>query len=135
MTTKKVPEYPITPEQVAEFKRLLPIWVDLLHLGDWRIAFTRKRPGANVAHVEIYGDDRLARISIGREWGSNPPTEFELEDTLVHELLHVKLYDLAASAEKNNAETVNALEHAVIIPLAKALVRLRHQKEKGAEAP
>lgn len=128
MATKKIPEFPITPEQVAEFKRLLPIWVELLSLGDWRIAFTRKRPVANHAHVEIYSDDRLARISIGRDWGSNPPTEHEIEETLVHELLHVRLYDLAASAEKNNKETVNAFEHAAIIPLSKTLVRLRNQK-------
>jgi hypothetical protein len=128
MATKKIPEFPITPEQVAEFKRLLPIWVELLNLGDWRITFTRKRPIANHAHVEIFDDDRLARISIGRDWGSNPPSEFELEDTLVHELLHVKVFDLAKSAEKHNAETVNALEHAVIIPLSKTLVRLRNQK-------
>ena len=125
---KKQPEFPITPEQVAEFKRLLPIWIELLSLKDWRIAFTRKRPVANHADVVMYHDDRLARISIGRDWGSNPATDFELEVTLVHELLHIKLYDLANLAEKADAEQVTKLEHAVIIPMAEALVRLRHQK-------
>lgn len=126
--SKKTPEFPITPEQVAEFKRLLPIWVDLLNLKDWRITFTRKRPTANHADVVIYGDDRLAKISIGRDWGSNPPTEHELETILVHELLHVKVFDLAALAEKTSPDTVAGIEHALIIPLAEMLVKLRHQK-------
>lgn len=131
MATKKIPEFPITPEQVAEFKRLLPIWKERLSLGDWRIVFTRKRPTANIAHVEIFPGDRVARISIGRDWGSNPPHELELEDTLVHELLHVKVYDLAVYAEKAVPDLADGLEHAVVIPLARTLVQLAHQKEKA----
>lgn len=127
MSTRRPPEFPITPEQVAEFRRLLPIWIDLLQLGDWRIKITRKRPTASHAQVEIYSEDRLARISIGRDWGSNPPEENELEEVLVHELLHIKLYDLAHMAEKQDASATAALEHAVIIPMAKALVKLRNK--------
>lgn len=130
--SKRTPEplHPITPEQVAEFRRLTEIWTDLLHLKDWRVRFSRKRPVANVADVEIFPTDRLARISIGRDWGSEAPDEWELEDTVVHELLHIKLYDLAEAAEKASPDTAAALEHAIIIPLAQTLVRMRRKSEQ-----
>lgn len=121
------PLHPITPEQVEEFKRLTALWIELLHLKEWRIKFTRKRPVANLADVEIFPSERLATISIGRDWGSHPPDENELEDTVIHELLHIKLYDLAEAAEKASPDSVLALEHAVIIPLAQTLLKLRRK--------
>lgn len=126
--SKKVPEHPITPEQVDEFVRLMKVWQDRLHLGSWRIAKGRRRPAANLAEVETYPDDRLARVHVGRDWGANPGTMEDVEKVVIHELLHVLLYDLAALAEKGDAEKVNGVEHAVIVPLTETLFKLANKK-------
>lgn len=121
---KKPPMHPITPEQVAEFERLIPVWQERLGLHSWRIAKGRKRPAANLAEVEFFPDDRLARIHVGRDWGSSPGSPQELETVVIHELLHILLYDLANMAEEADEDKVHGVEHAVIVPLADALYKL-----------
>lgn len=125
--SKKVPEHPITDEERAEFKRLIPIWQKRLHLGNWRIFVGRKRPANCLAEVEVKPADRLALIHVGRDWGSDAPFEGELEETVIHELLHVLLYDLATLAEEADEEKAGAFEHAAIVPLAKALLKLSQE--------
>jgi len=125
--SKKEPMYPITAEQAEAMKFYIEKWQKMLHLMHWRIRVGRKRPVASLAEVEIFKEDHLARVHIGRDWGSNPPKEGDPEKTIIHELLHVLLYDLADSAEKHNSDTVAGLEHAVIVPLTETLYALHKQ--------
>jgi hypothetical protein len=128
MSTKKTPEHPITPEQVEEFARLLKVWQERLHLTSWRVAKGRRRPTASLAEVEMFPDDRLARVHVGRDWGANPGNMEDLEKVVIHELLHILLFDLARLAEYGEgAPAVAGVEHAIIVPLTETLHKLTKQ--------
>jgi len=125
---RKQPEFPITPEEVVEFERLIKVWQKRLHLDGWRIHKGRRRPVSSLAEVEFSPADKQAKIHIGRDWGAGPPDPDELEETVVHELLHVLLHDLANLAEEADEDKVHEYEHAVIVPLAKTLIKLAKEK-------
>jgi len=124
--SKKTPEHPITDEEVAEFKRLVDVWVKRLHITGWRVRMGRRRPTASLAEVEMFEEDRMARIHVGRDWGSNAPKEGELEKVVIHELLHIMLYDLADLAEQHDEERVKGVEHALIHALVESLYEAYH---------
>lgn len=121
---KKPPEFPITQEDIAKFKKLIPIWQERLHLKDWRIIVVKRRPVSTLAEVVFEPDHRVVKFAIGRDWGSNPPAEDEVERIVIHELLHIRCYELAQLAEVGNKEEVVGAEHLLIVPLTETLLAL-----------
>lgn len=114
---KTKPDHPITDEQVAEFVRLVHVWQRRLHLMNWRIVKGRARPASAYADVRTYPEHRLARYSIGRDWGANPPDPDMIEKIVIHELMHIRLDNLleAAFKERSYTKKVEAEEHDVIL--------------------
>lgn len=132
MAAKTPPEYPITDEQVTEFQRLVGVWRKRLHLMNWRIHKTRRRPAAHLAEVQMYPEHRLARYSVGRDWGSEPPDKDSVERTVIHELLHVRFNQMldAAMREQEYNEVVQGEEHDVIVALEETLSAMTREIEE-----
>lgn len=102
-------------EQSKLFDRYMEHWQTVLNLCDWRIEKGLKPAKNAMASVEFHSPARLATYRLG-DWGGTPITEKSLEQTAVHELLHVVLYDLVAVAQNRDAkdEDIEAAEHRVI---------------------
>jgi hypothetical protein len=126
-----VPAYPITDEQIAEFKHLVGVWQRRLHLMNWRMVKGRARPVANLAQVRVYPEHRLVRYAIGRDWGSDAPDETAMEKLVVHELLHVRLNQLLEICFKRKTydEQVQGEEHDVIVVFEEVLVGMSREIE------
>jgi hypothetical protein len=102
-------------EQSKLFDAYIVKWQVLLNLCDWRIE-KGNRPAKNaMASVEFNGPARLATYKLG-DWGHTPITEKTLEQTAVHELMHVVLYDLVATSANrdSNSEDIETAEHRVV---------------------
>ncbi|WBW98753.1 hypothetical protein [Oceanirhabdus sp. W0125-5] len=82
---------------IKEVKRLLDKWQDILRLRDWDIKIkmvdTEWRKSGD---VKIDSDDRKAILLIN----SNPKST-NLEELVVHELLHIKLWPMDQMIEKS----------------------------------
>lgn len=116
---------PVTPEDGDKFQTYIEKWQRNLNLGDWRIV--RSPNPAKGAMAEVSKRDlaqKLAVYRIGVDFGATPVTARSLEETAVHELLHVFLFPLleAARDPHTSAETLDSLEHSVINVLEKLLV-------------
>ena len=121
----KTPEHPITDEQVTQFVALMKEWQRKLHLMNWRIVRGRRRPKSDIANVSLYPEHRMVRYEIGRQWGDDPGPN-DVEEAVVHELMHVVLspvIDAAIKAQKYD-ETVIGEEHAVITVFEKLLTEM-----------
>lgn len=115
-------EYPLTEEHRTKFKMALERWQDELNLRDWRIALKAKHASAKVmADVEIDLEARVAKIALSKAWPKEP-TDKELDDTALHELLHVLLKPLMDVVAKTKNETmIGGVEHSVINTLERVL--------------
>jgi hypothetical protein len=96
-------------------------WAKLLNLQNWRLERGSKAAKNAMASVEFDMPARLAVYRLG-DFGSEAITPRSLEDTAIHELLHVLLLDLILIASgKPTGEELEAAEHAVINVLEKLL--------------
>ena len=77
-------------EQSKLFDGYIAKWQVILNLCDWRIEKGQKSAKNAMASVEFHSPARLATYRLG-DFGSTPITETSLEQTAVHELLHVVL--------------------------------------------
>jgi hypothetical protein len=112
----------LTPEQDAEFDRLVRVWQERLNLTDWRIERGVGRCNGSMAKVKLYYPDRLAAYKTGN-W-SGPTTSEAIEATVVHELLHVLLFELTYSVASDASSQVQySVEHRVVNTLEKLLMR------------
>jgi hypothetical protein len=113
----------LTPEQDAEFDGYMLKWQTVLGLNDWRVERNPKSAGKGaMAQVHTKLGARLASYQTGN-WGSTPVTSRTLEETAVHELLHVLLADFAYAAKNCNDETaLESVEHSVVNRLEKLLM-------------
>jgi hypothetical protein len=102
-------------EQTKLFDEYVVKWQALLNLCDWRIERVNKPAKNAMASVEFHFPARLAVYKLG-DWGATPITAKSLEQTAVHELLHVVLYDLIAISQNRDTkeEELEAAEHRVI---------------------
>jgi len=121
---------PVSDAHVAQFFEYVDKWQKLLNLSDWEIAnatHTESRDSENRAAIfDIEPKARMARLMIGWDWGIEPVTDESLEETAIHELLHLLLYlplEAAAEAGDENDESVEGPEHSVIRVLARLLSR------------
>jgi len=110
----------LTPEQDAEFDRLVAVWQRRLNLLDWRIERAAGRARGNMAQVVLDIPARLASYKTG-PW-SGPATTAAIEATVVHELLHVALRELTYAIENRlDADLVESAEHRVVNTFEKLL--------------
>ncbi len=82
---------------IKEIKRLLDKWQDILRLRDWDIKIKMvETEWRKSGDVKIDADDKKAILMIN----SNPKNT-NLEELVVHELLHIKLWDMDQMIEKS----------------------------------
>ena len=113
-----------TPQDVALFAKSVKKWQQLLSLGDWRIEKGSKPAKAAMASVEFNASARLATYRLG-DFGAEKITPESLDQTALHELLHVFLHDLVTVAQepKSSQDEIDMQEHRVINLLEKLLSR------------
>ena len=111
-----------TPEDVKLFAQSVRTWQQILSLGDWRIEKGSKPAKAAMASVEFNTPARLATYRLG-DFGAEKITPESLDQTALHELLHVFLHDLMTVAQdpKSSQDEVEMQEHRVINLLEKLL--------------
>ena len=111
-----------TPEDVKLFAQSVRKWQQILSLGDWRIEKGSKPAKAAMASVEFNTPARLATYRLG-DFGAEKITPESLDQTALHELLHVFLHDLMTVAQdpKSSQDEVEMQEHRVINLLEKLL--------------
>ena len=113
-----------TPQDVALFAKCVKKWQQVLSLGDWRIEKGSKPAKAAMASVEFNASARLATYRLG-DFGAEKITPESLDQTALHELLHVFLHDLVTVAQepKSSQDEIDMQEHRVINLLEKLLSR------------
>jgi hypothetical protein len=113
-----------TPEQSQLFAQSVRKWQQVLSLGDWRIEKGMKPAKAAMASVEFTPAARLAVYRLG-DFGAEKVTPESLDQTALHELLHVFLHDLMTVAQdpKSSQDEIEMQEHRVINLLEKLLSR------------
>ena len=111
-----------TPEHAELFAQSVRKWQQVLSLGDWRIEKGSKPAKAAMASVEFNTSARLATYRLG-DLGAEKITPESLDQTALHELLHVFLHDLMTVAQdpKSSQDEVEMQEHRVINLLEKLL--------------
>ena len=113
-----------TPEHAELFAKSVKKWQQVLSLGDWRIERGSKPAKAAMASVEFNSAARLATYRLG-DFGAEKITPESLDQTALHELLHVFLHDLMTVAQdpKSSQDEIEMQEHRVINLLEKLLSR------------
>lgn len=114
-----------------EFK-LLNEWTELLGLKDWRITLMTDVEPEDMDIKEADGctsweeSIKAAIIQIVRpDAYSKRLAPFDLEETLVHELLHLK-FCLIQTADENSLQ--DRIAHQLIDDIARALVKLKNKE-------
>jgi len=113
-----------TPKDAEIFAQSIQKWQQVLSLGDWRIERGLKPAKQAMASVEFNEGARLATYRLG-DFGAEKITPESLDQTALHELLHVLLHDLMSTAQdpKSSQDEIEAQEHRVINLLEKLLSR------------
>ena len=113
-----------TPQDALHFAQCVKKWQQVLSLGDWRIEKGSKPAKAAMASVEFNASARLATYRLG-DFGAEKITPESLDQTALHELLHVFLHDLVTVAQepKSSQDEIDMQEHRVINLLEKLLSR------------
>lgn len=126
MPKKKVPTNPVTPEAREAFLLYLQEWRERLGLHDWRVVLSEK-PSTAAGDVRCNLEARLATIRLGTDFHNEPVNDETIEDTAVHELLHVLLFEFKTFAQNpaSNEADVRSAEHRVIHALLNLLVHQR----------
>lgn len=111
-----------TPEDAQIFAQSVKKWQQVLSLGDWRIEKGIKPAKAAMASVEFTPAARLAVYRLG-DFGAEKITPESIDQTALHELLHVFLHDLMTVAQdpKSSQDEIEMQEHRVINLLEKLL--------------
>ena len=112
----------LNPEQTAKFDAYIRKWQLLLSLGDWRVERSNKNaPKMAMACVDFDDEARLVTYRLG-DFGNAPITDKVLEETAIHELLHVRFRDLITAAQNRDDDILEAQEHRVINVFERILV-------------
>lgn len=119
----KVPPNPVSAQQSQDFDAFIAKWQKKLNLCDWRIVRS-KRKTSNMSDIKPLVAHRLATYTLGADFGGTSVNDHSLEQTAVHELLHVLLADLTevAATPGYTNDQLMAAEHRVINTLLTLLV-------------
>ena len=115
----------VTPADADAFEQYVLKWQARLNLNDWRIVRSPQRAKGAMAEVHKRQlADRLACYRIGVDWKSTEVNATTLEQTAVHELLHVFFFELIELAKDpaTHPDTLTSAEHRVINVLERLLV-------------
>lgn len=116
-------EYQITQEHRSKFAFSLERWQGELNLSDWRIRLQEKPAKKTVmAEVDIDLEARVAKVFISTHWKVEP-TDRELDDTALHELLHIMLKPLLEVSKGKSEIIIGSVEHSIINTLERILSR------------
>lgn len=114
-------EYAITKEHRDKFQASLERWQDELNLRDWRIKLIEKPAKKTVmAEVDIDLEARVAKVALSPGWKLEP-TDNEIDQTALHELLHVMLKPLLEAAKLKNEALIGGVEHSIINTLERVM--------------
>ena len=112
----------ITLEQSKKFDQFISKWQRELNLNCWRIVREAK-PSKNMAEVVVDLPSRMAMYRLGDNFGIEPITDYSLESTACHELLHVLLSEYrAVIISEQSDEIIQATEHRIVHTLENLLV-------------
>lgn len=116
-----------TPEDAELFAESVAKWQQVLNLGDWRIEKGLKPAKNAMASVEFNEPARLATYRLG-DFGAEKITPESLNQTALHELLHVFLHDLMTVAQdpRSSQDLIESQEHRVVNLLEKLLIKDSH---------
>lgn len=125
---KKTPPNPVTPEDAELFSDRVKHWQHVLGMHDWRIAVQARRSSrkvmAEVAKFDL--EQRSAAIRLGKDWSGEAVTPEALDQTALHEVLHIFLRELIQTARANQDEdAIGSAEHRVVNILEVLLPMLR----------
>jgi hypothetical protein len=111
-----------TPQDALFFAQCVKKWQTILNLQDWRIEKGLKPAKQAMASVEFDDAARLATYRLG-DFGGEKITPKSLDQTALHELLHVFLHDLLLVTSNSNSsdEELQKQEHRVINLLERLL--------------
>jgi hypothetical protein len=111
-----------TPHDAQFFAQCVKKWQSILNLQDWRIERGLKPAKQAMASVEFDDAARLATYRLG-DFGGEKITPESLDQTALHELLHVFLHDLLLVTSNPNSsdEELQKQEHRVINLLERML--------------
>jgi len=111
-----------TPQDALFFAQCVKKWQTILNLQDWRIERGLKPAKQAMASVEFDDAARLATYRLG-DFGAEKITPQSLDQTALHELLHVFLHDLLLVTANSNSsdEELQKQEHRVINLLERML--------------
>ncbi len=115
----------LTPDDVEEFGRYLRIWQAKLGLMGWRIVQSPVPAKKSMAEMDKWDwAQRQVTCRVGLDWKSTPVTPGTIEQTAVHELLHVLLYPLieAAKSAQTSEDDLRSIEHSIVNALERLLV-------------
>lgn len=119
---------PVSDKDRAQFKGFMLKWQQLLNMCDWRITLLPDPATKNMAEV-VKRDlgQRLATYRLGRSFGKGTAVNaVSLEETAIHELLHIFLFPLIEAAKAGAAEEdLETLEHSIINTLERLLMKVQ----------
>jgi hypothetical protein len=96
----RVGDHLVTPADAIRFDGHIKAWQVKLGLQGWRIVLSPRPTKTSMAEVAKFDLPQLqAVIRLGSNWKSQPVTDNLLEQTAVHELLHVLLHELVEIAQ------------------------------------
>lgn len=129
----KTTKHPVLPVDAALFQLFIERWQKRLNLGDWRIVRSPKTTSAMAAVHDTDVEARLAHYRLGRHFGTTEVTPHALEQTAVHELLHVRLAEFKWLARDPDVpeDVLMAAEHAIVHTLEALLVPDPESKPEG----
>jgi len=116
---------PVSDLDADKFERYMVLWQQKLNLMDWRIKRSPRRAKGVMAVVHKRQiEDRLASYRVGTTFGTEAVTDYTLESTAVHELLHILLTELieVAGDKDHTQEQLLSAEHRVVNTLERLLV-------------
>ncbi len=121
------PDYPLTRADQIYLTNRVRHWIDQLGLADWTyqsIEFCPKEGMADLARCHVFADPHAFRLQVRTVWDI-PVCPQNIDNILVHELLHVVLGDLWQFAFELCAPGINELlnraEHQAIARLTRAI--------------
>lgn len=123
-----------TPDDALEFERYIRAWQVRLGLQDWRIVMSPKPARGSMAEMDKWDwAQRQVSCRFGNNWKATPVTPHSLEQTAVHELLHVLLYELIEVAKNTSGspDDLMAAQHRVINVLEGLLVPEPEARKRG----
>ena len=90
----------LTEADIETFKQCLREWQAKLNLNGWRIVFSPIPAKGVMAQMDKWDwRQRQVTCRIGLDWKSTPVNKHTLEQTAVHELLHVAVFELIQLAQ------------------------------------